>query len=298
MKEVKKFVIADLVIMLLKVIGGFISSSYTLIASSLYELLCIIVILLTYKNKTNDNKKAIISSIISIIIIMFGFGICLMSFLRPFYKVRFFIIIFALITLLIRYAVGCFSINSAYSKKKGLLTVAYLNSNVEFYLCGVSLATLVSKINFSILKYADSIGVILVLVLIFYKALKIIINGFRYIEGNVHEITDNYIEEISKRDEVKKVDNLSLECFGGIRSLRLDVQLKESLSIVDVNTFMVTLQDYLLKECFVAYIKMTNSVVKKKVKVRSLKQDARNSRSGNGKTNVKKQNTKKKNKKS
>ena len=47
MKEVKKFIIASLVIMLLKIVGGLLCSSYTLIESAIYELLMIVLIILT-----------------------------------------------------------------------------------------------------------------------------------------------------------------------------------------------------------------------------------------------------------
>ena len=62
--------------------------------------------------------------------------------------------------------------------------------------------------------------------------------------------------------------------------------------MIDINTFMVTLQDYLLKVADSIYIVMNNKQVKKgKIN------NARNSRSGNSKTNTKKKNTKKTNKK-
>lgn len=297
MKEVKKFIIASLVIMLLKIIGGLLCSSYTLIESAIYELLMIVLIILTSKNKENNKKKAILSSLIGLLFIILGAGGTLLSFTYPVKKVSFGIILFVILSILIRYAVGCFTTNTSYNRRKGLLTISYLNSNMDFLLCGVSLTTLLSKINVFILKDADKIGCIFILGLIIWKALKIILNSFKVMEDEHKELSEEYTNEITNRTEVKKIDKLVLNNFGGIKAIKLDVELKENISIIDLNTFIVTLQDYLLKEADVAYLIMSNNIVKKKVNVRSLKQDARNSGSRNSKTNVKKTNSRKKNQK-
>ena len=297
MKEVKKFIIASLVIMLLKIVGGLLCSSYTLIESAIYELLMIVLITLTSKNKENNKMKALLSSLLGLLFIILGAGVSLLSFTYPVKKVSFGIILFVILSILIRYAVGCFTTNTNYNRRKGLLTVSYLNSNMDFLLCGVSLATLLSKINVFILKDADKIGCIFILGLIIWKALKIILNSFKVMEDEHKELSEEYTNEITNRTEVKKIDKLVLNNFGGIKAIKLDVELKENISIIDLNTFIVTLQDYLLKEADVAYLIMSNNIVKKKVNVRSLKQDARNSGSRNSKTNVKKTNSRKKNQK-
>lgn len=297
MKEVKKFIIASFIIMLLKIIGGLLCNSYTLIESSIYELLMIVLITLTSKNKENNKKKALLSSLIGLVFVILGTLVTLLSFTYPVTKVSFGIILFVILSVFIRYAVACFTTNTSYNKRKGLLTVSYLNSNMDFLLCGVSLATLLSKINIFILKDADKIGCLFILVLIVWKSLKIILNSFKVMEDEHKELNEEYINEITNRAEVKKIDKLVLNNFGGIKAIKLEVALKENLSIIDLNTFIVTLQDYLLKEADVAYLIMSNNIVKKKINVRSLKQDARNSRSRNSKTNVKKTNSRKKNQK-
>ena len=73
--------------------------------------------------------------------------------------------------------------------------------------------------------------------------------------------------------------------------------LNNNLTMLDLNTFVVSLQDYLLKIADVVEVKLQEELIVKRPKVRSLKQDARNSGSGNSKTNTKNKNTKKKNKK-
>ena len=147
------------------------------------------------------------------------------------------------------------------------------------------------------MKYADRVGVVLIVLLVIYKAFRIIKNSFGYLEGE--ELKKVVEDEITSREEVKKIERILVNSFGGVRHITIDILLNERISMVDINTFVITLQDYLLKFGDVVDINMINGVEKKKSKprVRSLKQDARNSGSGNSKTNTKKKNTKKKNKK-
>ena len=97
---------------------------------------------------------------------------------------------------------------------------------------------------------------------------------------------------------VSKVERLSLVNYGGIRYFKCNVVLSEGITMIDINSFVIMLQDYLLKVADVAKIDLIDPNSKPKhVKVRSLKEDARNSRSRNSKTNAKKKNSTKKNKK-
>ena len=112
------------------------------------------------------------------------------------------------------------------------------------------------------------------------------------------EIEKEYLLEIGKREEVKYVSKVQVNSFGGLRSVECDLDLREGISMIDVNTFVVNLQDYLLKLGESVTVNLIEAKkARKKPKVRSKKQDARNSRSGNSKKNTKKKNTKKKNKK-
>lgn len=302
MKEVKTFIIADLIVLLIKVLGGLLTHSYALIASGVYDIALIIVSLVTIKVKENKKYKGIISSLLGLVVIILGIGIIFLSFVNKINRVSFFIILFILLSIIVRYIVSCFYTNISYQKKKGLLSYGKINSTFDFVGYGIILGVLVlSKISkwVGFLKYADRVGTIIVAGFAIYKGLVIIVNSFRYLEDKETTIDDKYKEEILKRNEVKKIDKLELESYGGIRKVTCDIELKDGISMIDVNTFIVTLQDYLLKLADVVKINLVDkkSTVKKKTKVRSLKQDARNSRSGNSKTNTKKKNTKQKNKK-
>ncbi len=301
MKEVKAFIIADFIILLVKVLGGLLCNSYTMIASAVYDVALIVATLVTLKTKENSKLKGIISSFLGLIMVLLGIGIIFLSFLNGYNKTSFFIILFVLLSLVIRYIISCFYTNVSYQKKKGLLTLGRIGSNVDFISYGVILGALVlSKLSrwIEILKYADNLGVIILSLLVIIKGVKVIINSIKYLEEKDSPITDEYKSEITNREEIKKLESLEITAFGGIKKATCNIALKDGISMIDINTFIVTLQDYLLKIADVVKINLVSGkTTKVKQKVRSLKQDARNSRSGNSKTDPKKKNTKKKNKK-
>ena len=295
MKEVKKFLIASLIVFILKVVGGLVCSSYTLLASSLFEFVILVLSLFCYKDKENKKYKAIISSLMGFIIILLGLGIIFTSFILDIEKTSLFVLLFIFVAVMVKYAVGCFTTNINYGKKKGLLYFGNVTSNLDFYNYGIVILSLIlCKVSkwVEVLKYADRVGTIFVSLMIIIKGLKIIKNSFKYLSNEEVLVSDSFKEEITKRNEINKINDIKVYSFGGIRKLVLDVSIKETISMIEINTFMVTLQDYLLKVADSIYIVMNNKQVKKgKIN------NARNSRSGNSKTNTKKKNTKKTNKK-
>ena len=300
MKEVRNFIIVDVIVLLITLLGGFVCRSNTMLALGILELLLIITSLCVVRRRENTKLKGIISSLFSFIFILGGLLFILYTFNTKVLYPSFWIILFMVITLIVKYLIGCFYTNINYQKRKGILSYGNLNSTLDFVIYGILLATLIlSKCSrwLSILKYADRVGVVLIVLLVIYKAFRIIKNSFGYLEGE--ELRKVVEDEITSREEVKKIERILVNSFGGVRHITIDILLNERISMVDINTFVITLQDYLLKFGDVVDINMINGVEKKKSKprVRSLKQDARNSGSGNSKTNTKKKNTKKKNKK-
>lgn len=301
MKEVRSFLIADVIVLLVKVLGGLLVHSYTMLASGVCDVAFIIVTLLTIKVKENSKVKGIFSSFIGFVLILLGIGTIFLSFLTGYHKQSFFILLFILLSLIIRYAVSCFCTNVSYQKKKGLLSLGVIQSNFDFISYGIILGVFIlNKLSkwFSICRYADYLGVILISLFVIIKGIKIIVNSIKYLENKEDTLSDEVKEEIIKRDEVKKLEKLDILSFGGIKKANCSLVLKDGINMLDTNTFVVTLQDYLLKFANVVKINLVDGNARKvKPKVRSLKQDARNSRSGNSKTNAKKKNTQKKNKK-
>lgn len=303
MKEVKSFIIADFVLFLLKGIGGFFCHSYTMVASGFYDLLLILSACFLFKKSENKKFKGILSALWGFLLILSGLGIVFWSEIAKIEKTSCFVLLFLFFSLIIRYLVSCYFTNKSYQKKKGLLSFGVIYSSVDFYHYGVILlAFLFMKLSgwISLFKYADRLGVLCIVLLFVIKGIRIIIRSFQCLEEKAEEtISEDVKEEIIGRKEVKKLESLQLSSFGGLRRVDCSIQIHENVRMLDINTFVVTLQDYLLKIADVVKITLVDkkAVVKKKPKVRSLKQDARNSGSRNSKTNVKKKNTKKKNKK-
>ncbi len=302
MKEVKNFILADIVVLLLKVVAGFVCHSYTFLATGILDLLLILFSLFVYKRKENRKWKGIISSLLGFVVILGVIGFNMYVFQAKIWKPSLWILLFMVLALLARYLIGCFYTNIHYQQKKGLLSYGNLHSTLDFVLYGIILATLVfGKVSkwVSVFRYADRVGVILISLIIIYKSFKLIKNSFGFMEEE--ELTKVVEEEIVNRSEVKKIERILLNSFGGIKHITIDIVLNGGISMIDINSFVISLQDYLLKFGDVVDINLVNPTEKKKrktkPKVRSLKQDARNSGSGNSKTSTKKKNTKKKNKK-
>lgn len=297
---VKKYLIASIIVFVLKVLFGFVLNSNTLLASSILEVMFIVYGLLSNTKKENKKYKGIITSIIGILLVVLSIGIIFYSIVGKVLKPSWFIILIALLVLIIKYIISCFSIVGTYSKKKGNLLIGNSNTNMDFIVFGIIIGSLIicklSKF-VSIFKYADILGTILIGLIVIYFAGRLIINSIKYMEGKEVSKEIN-LEEISKQKEVKKIDSINIRTFGGLRVVETNLVLADSININDLSGFALSLQDYLLKfgELCVVNIVDKNKVVKK-VHVRSKKQDARNSGSRNSKTNSKKKNTKKTNKK-
>ena len=302
MKDIKTFIIVDFVIFLIKVIGGFLTHSYTMITSGVYDLVLILCSLIALKGNTESKKLGVFTILIGILSILSAGGLIAWAFLFDIKKTSLWVILFLIITLVMRYIVSCFYTNVSYQKKKGLLSYGNILSNVDFYNYGIIILALVlMKVSkwVDFLKYAERIGTILLAVLLIVKGIKLIRNSIFKLRGKTVTISNDLLNEIQKRDEVKKLGKLEVQFYGGVRVAKCDVLLKDGIGMVDVNSFVVTLQDYLLKISDAVRIFMVDKEANtsKRAKVRSLKADARNSGSRNSKTSTKKKTTKKTNKK-
>lgn len=298
MKEVRKFIIVNIILMLLKVLASYLCKSNVLLMLGLYDMILVINSILVYKKKDNKKYKCVFSSILGIIYVILAIGIIFLAINTKYVISSLWVLLFIFIFIMLKYMVSCFATNKAYAKKSGLLAYGNMISNTDFYMYGlVILSMIVGKCSkwFDVLKYSDKVVTILVSLFVFYKAIKLIVNSIRFLENGKKEISEEYIKEINDRSEVKKVNTINIESCGGVRCLNLDVTLNNNLSMIDLNSFMVTLQDYLLKISDVCVVILSESKISKAYE--KVRKNARNSGSGNSKTNTKKKNIKKKNKK-
>ena len=57
MKEVKRFILVDFIVLIIKLVSGYFLKSNTILASCIYDLLLIIMSLLVLKRKENNKLK-------------------------------------------------------------------------------------------------------------------------------------------------------------------------------------------------------------------------------------------------
>ena len=302
MKDIKTFIIVDFIILVLKAVGGFLTHSFTMMVSGVFDLILVLSALILFRGNSENKKLSIATLIIGILSLLSAGGMIAWAFLTGIKKTSLWVILFLVLSLIMRYIVSCFYTNVGYQRKKGLLSYSNIRSNLDFYSYGIILLALVlMKVSKWVdwLKYADRVGTILLAILLVIKGIKLIKNSIAKLKGKEKAIEEKVINDIKNRDEVKNLAKLEIQYYGGIKVAKCDIALKDGIGMVDVNSFIVTLQDYLLKFADAARIFTPDKEahVLKKAKVRSLKQDARNSGSRNGKTSPKKKNTKKTSKK-
>ena len=302
MVEVKKINRILYIIVLVKILGGLLCRSYSMIASCLLDLFLIIISKMAMVNKEDSKGKKVTTTLIGLIMILSGVLLAIYSFRNDLGKVSAWIIFFGIVTMMVKYMINCFYTNVNYRMKSGILSYGTINSSLDFITVAIFIVTMIlSKSSkwVGIFKYADVLGTILIVGYLIYRGVRIIINSFKTIgEEKKNEIIEKCRIEIEARKEIKKLSKLSLINQGGLSYYKCGIILADGISMIDANTFVVTLQDYLLKFADVVKVDLVDPNVKPKhVKVRSLKEDARNSRSRNGKTNSKKKNSTKKNKK-
>ena len=298
MKEVKKFILVDFIILLLKLVAGFLCKSYAILTSSLIDLLLILSSLMVLKKKDNSRLKGFLTSIIGFIFIIGSIGMVYVSFIKDVKIVSLLSLLFIVMFIVIRHFTCCIYTNLSFQKREGLLTFNNKISNMDFIIYAIFILDLVcSKCSrwVDLLKYSDRCATILIALLVSYYGFKLIINSFKVMENKEFVIDDEFKKEISDRVEVKKINSFDYYNFGGVRSIDIELNINEGTSLIDLNTFTITLADYLLKKCDSCFIRMNNK--KKEKVVKRVKVNARNSGSRNSKKNVKGKNSKKTNKK-
>lgn len=288
MKNIRKFLVGNFIILALKIVGGLFLHSNTLLASSLFELVNIINSLFSY-SKTDKGYKKFVSCFYSIIFVV---GIVILNIIgfKMDTKPSLLILLILFACLVMRYVILTFNINASSRRKTNTVLFSNLSSNQDaFNYIVIIVSIILCKISrwVDILKYGDKIGCIIISLLIVMKLCKIIVNTFR----KVDYIAD-YEKELNNRKELKRAPVINVSSFGGIRRFNVSITPKDNIGMVDFSSFMVNLQDYLLKKCDVAYVTLQEDNAYRKVI-----NNARNSGSGNSTKNAQRKNTKKKNKK-
>jgi len=296
MKNLKSFIICDIVVILIKLIAGYFGHSLTLLSSIIYDLFIIITTLLATKaNNEKIKKRSIFTSIYAFFMILISMAMIYIDFKLSIFRPSLVILIFLLICIITNYVVTVYKTNTSYMKREGLLGYSAKNSNINIIIYIITVATIILSKLKSLWKYfiyADRLGVILISLLLIYYALRIITRGFKNTEEIEEKITQTINEEVNKCKEVKNVTKVNINDLGGIRRIDLELKLQDGIILTDLITFIITIQDFLLKNSDLASVTLVKNVNRKVVR-----KNARNSGSTNSKGSTKKKNTKKKNKK-
>ena len=101
--EVKKYMIASIVLLVLKVLFGLLLRSNTLLISGLFEVLFIFVNLIGRCKKENKKYKGLLTSLFGLLFVILTVGIIFYSIVGKVLKPSWFIILIAIIILLISY---------------------------------------------------------------------------------------------------------------------------------------------------------------------------------------------------
>jgi len=310
MKNIRAILIADIIVLFIKIFSGYLVDSNALIFSGLFELI-IAVYLIFSMFKKNNTFKNIITLLMSIVIVG-GVGYRLfISFRVLIGKISehvgidgltlpsLWIILFLLLILIVRYIVQVFITAKAFNNKGGLLSISNIKSNTDFYMVGIILLSVIlshlGKIKaLSFLLYSYILGEIIILLFVLVKGIKLLISSIKAL-GKEFIIPEEYRNEIQNRKEVKRINNLSISNFGGIRISKVVIELNGNVSMIDANTFVLTLQDYLLKISDVVEIWLgsSNNIIGNAMQRRI--NNAGNSRGRNSSSNSKRKNNRKKN---
>ncbi len=296
-KDYNSYLLVELIIIVLKVFAGVFGHSMALLCTILYDVVGIITTYIAINCKEETTKGRMIgTAFYSFIVCLLALALIFISFKSKIFKPSLLILIFLLLCLVLGYVVTIYNTNRNYNKKEGLLGLSSRNSNINLILYIVVLASIIlSKLRglWGFFKYSDRIGVVIICLFTIYYGLRILLRSFRKLEDKVEEkVSQKITEEVNKCKEVKNITKIEILSNGGIRRINVDLKLQPSLAQVDLITFIVTLQDYLLK-----YSDLVTVNLVKHASRSGAKKSAGNSRGSNSKKSTKKKSTKKKNKK-
>ena len=296
-KDYSSYLIIDLIIIVLKALIGVFGHSLALLSTIVFDIVVIITTFIAFRSKDKTTRGRMVGTA------FYSFVVCLIAILYLYITFKFkvmspslLIIIFLLFFLVFNYVVTVYKSNISYGKKEGILGISNKNSTVNILMYIVVLASIIlSKWGklWKVLKYSDRVATIIVLCFIVYYALRIMVRSFNALEETEEEKLNKVItEEVNKCGEVKNITKINVLSNGGIRKIDIDLKLQPKVKLVDLITFVVTLEDFLLK-----YSDLVSVNLVKHVNRSGARKNARNSGSTNSKKSTKKKSTKSKNKK-
>ncbi len=255
-----KSLIVNTILVILKIIFGFVGSSSALIADgfhSLSDLTTDVISIIGLKAATRKADKKhpyghgkieyLLCILIGIVIIFLGGTLIIESFTKENNAPKTIVMIITIITILTKYLIAKYI-----SKKGEFLNSSILTASGEESLADVysSIVVLISYFISQIYPYADKIATIIIAVLIISTGLKILKENISSIldekESNP-EVIEQIKKIINEQKQIIKYHNLRLIKFGSYYKCELTIFIDGNQTIVNSNNLVETLKKEITK---------------------------------------------------
>lgn len=255
-----KSLIVNTILVILKIIFGFVGSSSALIADgfhSLSDLTTDVISIIGLKAATRKADKKhpyghgkieyLLCILIGIVIIFLGGTLIIESFTKENNAPKTIVMIVTIITILTKYLIAKYI-----SKKGEFLNSSILTASGEESLADVysSIVVLISYFISQIYPYADKIATIIIAVLIISTGLKILKENISSIldekESNP-EVIEQIKKIINEQKQIIKYHNLRLIKFGSYYKCELTIFIDGNQTIVNSNNLVETLKKEITK---------------------------------------------------
>lgn len=255
-----KSLIVNTILVILKIIFGFVGSSSALIADgfhSLSDLTTDVISIIGLKAATRKSDKKhpyghgkieyLLCILIGIVIIFLGGTLIIESFTKENNAPKTIVMIITIITILTKYLIAKYI-----SKKGEFLNSSILTASGEESLADVysSIVVLISYFISQRYPYADKIATIIIAVLIISTGLKILKENISSIldekESNP-EVIEQIKKIINEQKQIIKYHNLRLIKFGSYYKCELTIFIDGNQTIVNSNNLVETLKKEITK---------------------------------------------------
>ena len=255
-----KSLIVNTILVILKIIFGFVGSSSALIADgfhSLSDLTTDVISIIGLKAATRKADKKhpyghgkieyLLCILIGIVIIFLGGTLIIESFTKENNAPKTIVMIITIITILTKYLIAKYI-----SKKGEFLNSSILTASGEESLADVysSIVVLISYFISQIYPYADKIATIIIAVLIISTGLKILKENISSIldekESNP-EVIEQIKKIINEQKQIIKYNNLRLIKFGSYYKCELTIFIDGNQTIINSNNLVETLKKEITK---------------------------------------------------
>lgn len=245
--------IANIFLTIIKVIFGYISKSKTLIADGIHclsdmstDIIGIFGAKISNKEPDEDHPyghgkaEYVTSLFISIFIIYLSVKIFVNSFSKTYTIDTYYILIVSFVSIVVKFFISGLLIKKGKEIKSSILTTSGTESRFDVlssFLAFIFILLSFFSKELSYLKYADTIGSIVISLLTLRIGIKLFIENFKSSIGEV-ELDNKYHDEIksilSNYEDVKNIRRITILKYGSYRMINIDIEMLGKTSIKNV----------------------------------------------------------------